>query len=301
MPPLRALQAFELVGRLGSAAEAARTLGLSPGAISQHINKLEEDIGVSLFERKGRSLILTSWGKLYLEKVSAGFERLRAAQDVLQRARWKAGIVFSAPPSLTIRWLRPLMREWQQQFPEVRVRLVGQDHEPVLEDEGVDFRISYGTARYKYAHFTDIFHDWAAPCCSPKFLNDYPIKSGQDILNAPLIEIAWENAGQSAPTWEDWASRFSLIASAEPCSYSFSLSSAAIDAAISEGGFFLGQHSLVKKELEAGRLVIAHPKWIKFAEPYGFAWNPASLDRPFALEFRNFIIQEGQKLRRFDV
>lgn len=298
LPALRALQAFEAIGRFGSVAAAARDLGVSPGAVSQHIHRLEADVGVALFERKGRSLALTSWGQLYLEKVSAGFDRLRSAHEVLQRARLKSGIVVSAPPSLTIRWLRPLMLDWQKHSSGMSVRLIGEDDEPVFEEEQVDFRISYGTARHRYAHFTDLFNDWVVPACSPAFLARYPVRTPADVLKGSLIGIEWENPYQSPPSWSEWASQFDLAAPEEPCALSFSLSSAAIDAAISEGGFVLGQASMIADDLAKGKLVVACECWLKLAEPYALAWNPASLDRPFVREFRSFIIQAGQKQRR---
>lgn len=295
---LRALQAFEAVGRFGSVAAAARDLGVSPGAISQHIHRLEADVGVALFERKGRSLVLTSWGKIYLEKVSAGFDRLRSAHEVLQRARLKAGIVLSAPPSLTIRWLRPLMIDWTRISSGMSVRLIGEDDEPVLEDEHVDFRISYGTARHRYAHFTDLFHDWVVPACSPSFLAGHPVAGAADVIAGPLIGIEWENPYQSPPSWAEWASQFGVARPEYPSELSFSLSSAAIDAAINEGGFVLGQASMIADEVAKGRLVVACDCWLKLAEPYALAWNPASLDRPFVREFRSFVIQAGQRQRR---
>ena len=64
-PPLRAIQAFEAFGRLGSVTGAADELGVSPGAVSQQIRKAEEVLGVQLLERRGRILTLTSWGRLY--------------------------------------------------------------------------------------------------------------------------------------------------------------------------------------------------------------------------------------------
>ncbi|WP_378941098.1 LysR family transcriptional regulator [Mesorhizobium sp. ANAO-SY3R2] len=298
LPALRALQAFEAIGRFGSVAAAARDLGVSPGAISQHIHRLEEDVGVSLFERKGRSLVLTSWGRLYLEKVSAGFDRLRSAHDVLQRARLKSGIVVSAPPSLTIRWLRPLMLDWQRHSPGMSVRLIGEDDEPVFEEEQVDFRISYGTARHRYTHFTDLFHDWVVPACSPSFLALHPVRTPADVLKGPLIGIEWENPYQSPPSWSEWASQFGLAPPQQDCELSFSLSSAAIDAAIHEGGFVLGQASMIADELAKGKLVVPFDRSLALSEPYALAWNPASLDRPFGREFRSFIIQAGHRLAR---
>jgi LysR family glycine cleavage system transcriptional activator len=298
LPPLRALQAFDAVGRLGSAAAAARQLGVSPGAVSQHLNRLEEEVGVALFERKGRSLVLTSWGRLYLEKVSDGFDRLRSAQDVLQRARLQSAIVFSAPPSVTMRWLRPVMLDWQRTYPGARVRLIGEDDEPVLEENQVDFRITYGVARHRYPHFTDLFHDWVVPACSPSFLAKHPVETPSDVLRGPLIGVEWRNLHQSPPSWSDWAIHFGLEPPDQPSDLSFSLSSAAIDAAVSDGGFVLGQASLIAEALANGQLVVACPRWMRFPEPYAIAWNPASLDRPFGREFRSFIVQAAQKLRK---
>lgn len=298
LPTLRALQAFDAIGRFGSVAAAARDLGVSPGAISQHIHRLEEEVGVKLFERKGRSLVLTSWGRIYLERVSVGFDRLRSADEVLQRARLKSGIVFSAPPSLTIRWLRPLMRDWQKLSSGMSVRLIGEDDEPDLDEAQVDFRISYGTARHRYAHFADMFHDRVVPACSPAFLARYPVATPADVLKAPLIGIEWDNPYQSPPSWSEWASQFGLDGPRDPCELSFSLSSAAIDAAVSDGGFVLGQASMIADDLARGRLVVACDCWLRLAEPYALAWNPASLDRPFGREFRAFILRAGQKLER---
>ncbi|RVC65852.1 LysR family transcriptional regulator, partial [Mesorhizobium sp. M00.F.Ca.ET.038.03.1.1] len=297
-PSLRGVQAFEAVGRSGSVAIAARDLGLTPGAVSQHIGRLEEEVGVALFERKGRSLALTSWGQIYLRSVRDGFDHLRAANDVLQRARLKSEIVMSAPPSLAIRWVRRLLGEWQNLTPGVSVRLLGDDHEPVFEDEQVDFRISYGTARLKYAHFTDLFVDRVAPVCSPSFLEAHPIENPADVMRWPLIGIEWKNPYQSPPSWSDWAIRFGLTQLEPSCGISFSLSSTAIDAAIDGAGLVLGQASLVASEIASGRLVVACDCWMALSEPYALAWNPATLDRPHGSEFKNFVVRATRKFNR---
>jgi LysR family transcriptional regulator, glycine cleavage system transcriptional activator len=81
LPPLRALQAFEVFGRLGSVTATADALGVSVGAISQLLRKAEESAGIGLLERAGRHVVLTSRGRRYHDQVSAGFDQLRAAQD----------------------------------------------------------------------------------------------------------------------------------------------------------------------------------------------------------------------------
>jgi LysR family glycine cleavage system transcriptional activator len=117
------------------------------------------------------------------------------------------------------------------------------------------------------------------------------------VLDGPLIGIEWANPHQSPPSWLNWASHFGLAPPERPCELSFSLSNAAIDAAANDGGFVLGQTSMVADDLAKGKLVIASDHWMRFSEPYALAWNPASLDRPSGTEFRNFLIRAGSKLR----
>ena len=58
LPPLRALQAFEAVGRLGSVTAAARALGVTPGAVSQQIKLLEDQVNLPLIVKDGRRVAL---------------------------------------------------------------------------------------------------------------------------------------------------------------------------------------------------------------------------------------------------
>ena len=125
IPTMRAVQAFEAVARCGSVTAAAEELCVSPGAISQQIHNIEEALSASLFERRGRSLTLTSWGRMYYERVRVAFDQLRLAQDTLQLARTKPGIVISALPSLAMRWLRPLIQDWRSTHPNATIRLIG--------------------------------------------------------------------------------------------------------------------------------------------------------------------------------
>jgi LysR family glycine cleavage system transcriptional activator len=118
-----------------------------------------------------------------------------------------------------------------------------------------------------------------------------------DILAGPRIGTEWDNPHQSPPTWGNWANYVGLQAPELPCALSFSLSSAAVAAAIDDGGIVLGQYSMITGDLSAGRLVALSYKWLALAEPYALAWNPSALDRPFARDFQQFLMQKGRLLR----
>lgn len=294
LPPMRAIQAFEAIARCGSVAAAAEELGVSPGAISQQLRKIEQDLDVRLFHREGRMLKLTAWGHAYYPKVRAAFEQLRRAQQALTLARTKRAIVLSALPSLAV-WLRRHLLSWHANHAGVGVRLLGTDRESVLQDEGIDFRLCYGSDARKYDRFAELFIDAVVPVCSPDFLRRHPVRTEADIINAPLIDVAWDARHRSPPTWADWAWSVGLGTRATQSDLAFSQPDAALDAALFGGGFVLGQLSMIADHVRQGRLVVPLDRRLTLPEPYFLAWDRDTLDRPLAADFRNALIDVGRR------
>lgn len=81
LPPLRALEAFVRVVRLGSAKAAASELGLSPSALSRRLQGLEDFLGKKLFLRQHQSLKLTEDGQAFYDVVSPRLEDLAEAVE----------------------------------------------------------------------------------------------------------------------------------------------------------------------------------------------------------------------------
>ncbi len=81
LPPLRAIEAFVRIVRLGSARAAADELGLSPSALSRRVSALEEFIGKRLFTRQHQSMKLTDDGSTFYNAVAPKFDELAAAVE----------------------------------------------------------------------------------------------------------------------------------------------------------------------------------------------------------------------------
>ena len=77
-PPIDALRAFEAATRLGSFEQVAAELAITASAVSKRITALEHLLGVALFDRAGRRLVLTAAGKEYAEQVRAALNQLAA-------------------------------------------------------------------------------------------------------------------------------------------------------------------------------------------------------------------------------
>jgi LysR family transcriptional regulator, glycine cleavage system transcriptional activator len=294
---MRAIQAFEAVARCNSVAAAAVELGVSPGAVSQQLRKIEEVLNVRLFERNGRTLALTSWGRLYYEDVQLAFDQLRRAQHALLMARSKHGIVLSAQPALT-RWLRVILLKWRAEHPGSSVRLIATDDESALQDAHIDFRLSCGGAARHYERFCELFVDAVVPLCSPDFLRSHPVNSPEDVLRGPLIEIESQPGHLPPPSWADWALTSGLTAVGVTSELTFWPSIVGIDAAADGGGFVLGQIAAATQDLKSGRLVVPIDRRLRMPGPYFLAWDRDALDRPLGDAFREFIIgaahQQGE-------
>lgn len=81
LPPLRAIEAFVRIVRLGSARAAADELGLSPSALSRRVSALEDFIGKRLFTRQHQAMKLTDDGSTFYNAVAPKFDELAAAVE----------------------------------------------------------------------------------------------------------------------------------------------------------------------------------------------------------------------------
>ena len=294
LPPLRSLQALEAFGRFSSVTQAAKELGVTPGAVSQQIRKVEEAVGLSLVHRNGMNVSLTPLGRRYCLQLTKAFNELHSAQEMLNQVRAENVLVVSCLPSLAAKWLGPWLIDWQAKHREVEVRLVASTFEPDWEDGNIDFRISYGARARSSQHYVDLFQDQAVPACSPEFLSGRNLKTPGDILAGPLLGIEWDAHFPSPPSWPDWAA-----SCGEPVppviAMRFSISSAAIDAAINSRGLVLAQMAMIESDLKSGRLVVPVDDRVKLSESYFLAWGPGTVQKAYAAEFRSWILQLSKR------
>ncbi|RFC62204.1 LysR family transcriptional regulator [Fulvimarina endophytica] len=294
-PSLRALEAFEAFGRVGSVTKAAAELGVSAGAVSQQLRKAEEALGINLVERRGRTVALTNWGRRYHEMISKSFAGFREAQEAIERMRMSSVLTISCLPSLASKWLTPALFDWQSRHAGTTVNLLAREIEPDLTAEEVDFRISYGGKSQNYDQYAELFTDWVVPACSPEFLARHPVKEPGAILATTLLGIAWARDHRQPPTWNEWAASIGEPYRKREGEVLLSLSSAAIDAAIQGRGFVLAQWSMAAADIRAGRLVVPFERPLRLAEPYFVAWERSALEKPLGSKLRSWIGSLGQE------
>jgi DNA-binding transcriptional LysR family regulator len=122
---LEALQILDAIARKGSFAAAAAALDKVPSAITYSIRKLEEDLDVLLYDRRGHRAKLTSAGE---ELLTQGRNLLHAAQDLENRVKraasgWEADFHIVIDGIIRFEDLIPLIKEFEQQGCGTRIRI----------------------------------------------------------------------------------------------------------------------------------------------------------------------------------
>lgn len=297
LPPLRALQAFEAFGRLGSVSGAAQELGVTSGAISQQLKVLEDHLGVAVVFKDGRRAALTSEARIYHELVTSGFDRLRYAQQVMSQRKSGVDLKVSGLPTLLLNWLNPQLHKFQTSTSEVPIRLESTHVEPDAQMQGHMFRLTYGSVSQRFPHARALFTDSCFPVCSPDFLERHPQAiTAPGLIDLPLIEIDWGLAYAEVPHWRDWFEFRGLEeVTIRPIAV-HSLSSSALEAAAAGQGVTLAQLSFSATDLETGRLVRLSPEALPMPEPYYVCWGRTTLDQPNARDFLNWLIAVAREI-----
>jgi LysR family transcriptional regulator, glycine cleavage system transcriptional activator len=159
LPPLNALRAFEAVARQGTLTRAAEELHVTPTAVGRHIRNLEDSLNVRLFDREGGLLSLTAHGKSYARTLGRAFEMMSEATDLLSEASARTQVTLRAYTTLLVRWLIPRIPAFQQQHPEVELRLTTAFDAVDFERDDVDLGVRYGKGHWPGLQATLLFSD----------------------------------------------------------------------------------------------------------------------------------------------
>ena len=137
LPPLTALPAFEAAARRLSFKAAARELSVTPSAISQQIRRLEDELGMELFERRTRAVDLTEAGEVLANVVSSCFDDLSAAFRRLRQDQQQS-LCVSMMPFLAHELVIPRLSEFHEACPEIELVIRTGMRLTQLESEEVD-------------------------------------------------------------------------------------------------------------------------------------------------------------------
>ena len=288
LPPLKAVRSFEAAARHLSFSKAADELFVTPAAVSHQVKALEEWLGVPLFIRLNRAVILTKEGQTYLLGVRKGLEAIGVATDNIMRQDASGALHVDTLPSFAARWLLPRLSRFREAHPDIDVRLSASDHLTDFNREDVDVVVRYGHGNYPGLRVDKLLTEEVMfPVCSPALLEGrHPLRTPGDLKHHTLLH------DDMRIDWQAWL----IMAGVVDVDPKKGPSSMLLSAAIEGQGIALGRSTLAADDLLAGRLVQPFDiQPIQAHHSYYLVCPEATADRPRIAAFRDWIMKEASE------
>lgn len=286
LPKLFGLQAFEATARLGSVSRAAAELCLTQGAISRQVQALEEQLGIQLFVRQKKRLVLSEAGVGYLHDVRDGLNLLSDATGALMSGRGHGGSLRLATlPTFGAKWLVPRLGRFCENHGAVAIDLVTRLAPFDFAIERLDGAIHFGGPEWPGAVTEFLAKEEMTAVGAPRLVRS--CREPADVLRLPLLQIT-----SRAFSWHSWLSAVGLSDAVITPFLQVETFAMGIEAVLA--GLCIGilPTFFVAAELATGSLEAVGPR-IKSDSSYYFVYPERKRDYYPIREFSNWIREEA--------
>jgi LysR family glycine cleavage system transcriptional activator len=285
LPPLSAVRVFEAAARLENFTAAAEELGMTQAAVSYQVKLLEERLGISLFHRSGRRVLLTERARLLSPVVTRAFDEMRAGFAAV-KGEDASVLTISCTHSFAHLWLAPRIGAFQVMQPGLAVRIQASDLLVDFARDGVDVAVRGGRGGWPDLDARLLTHNRLAPLCSPAYLERHgPIADAAALRAMPRLtpDDMW---------WHEWFAAMGLENDGAGRPNSIALDSQVLEgrAALAGQGIAILNLYLWRQEVEAGLLVEAVPSYVRERASYWVVCPVHARNSPKIKAFRDWIV-----------
>jgi LysR family glycine cleavage system transcriptional activator len=299
LPPLNALRAFEASARHLSFTRAADELAVTPAAVSHQVKALEDLLGVTLFRRTKRALLLTDEAQAVLPGIRDGFERLLGAVEQLNAVGRSGVLTVSLAPSFAVKWLLPRLDRFQAAHPEIDVRVAASMELVDFSVGDVDLAIRYGAGGYADLAVEHLIGDTVYPVCSPDLLKGPNALTSPDRLRQHvLLHDDSPDGDETCPTWPMWLKAAGIAGVEAARGPRFNQSSLVLEAAILGRGVALAKSTLADADVAAGRLVRPFDVTVPVNFAYYVVYPETKAALPKVRLFHDWLRQEAASVAK---
>lgn len=281
LPSLTALRTFEAAARHAHFGRAAQELCVTDSAVSHQIRQLEEQLGVSLFEREGRQVRPSAPARRLLHSLQQAFELILDACDELRDPGSQAQLRVAVTTELAQKWLVGRLADFAERHPQITLHLHEQPLEAQLPGVEMDLAIIYGTGPEDASGYfvrplpTLQFF----PVCSPGLFNQSPLKHPRDLARHCLL-----HDDQDGKTWNAWLATHA--ADLRPARHLYlGHAGLTMEAAARGQGVAIGDNLTSAEDLASGRLVRPFAAQVPSLGQYALVCERLRLDKPAVAQF----------------
>ncbi len=194
--PLNALRAFEAAARHLSFTRAAIELRVTQAAVSHQVKLLEQRIGVTLFRRLPRGLMITEEGLALLPTLRESFDRMADMLERFEGGHMREVLTLGAVGTFAVGWLLPRLADFRARHPFIDVRLSTNNNRVDIAAEGLDFAIRFGNGAWHDTEAEALFEAPLSALCVPAVAAR--LKNPEDVGRATLLR------SYRADEWPGW-------------------------------------------------------------------------------------------------
>lgn len=251
IPSTAALSAFEAAARHQSFTKAAEELALTQSAICRQIAALEDFLGIKLFRRSRRGVMLTAAGETYSRQVTVRLDEVERDTLALMAKGAQGGVLeLGVVPTFAIKWLMPRLPQFAQAHPGITVNLSARTRPFLFDDTPFDAAIHAGNAVWPGAEGVFLMRENLVAVCHPRLIAPRTSITAAGWQRYTLLQQSTRPYG-----WRDWFSSRGMQVDGDMAGPRYELYSMAAEAALHGMGVALIPRLLVEDELQRGALI----------------------------------------------
>lgn len=285
LPSHSTLRSFECAARHQSFTLAAEELNLTQSAVSRQVKELEDTVGVALFRRAGRRVVLTEAGQKLSTEIAVDLENIhQTIMRAVSAGRQHMALRVAVLPGFASRWLIPRLPEFEHKHPDISLSLSTRLEPFDMEREHFDLAVHFGQEDWPDADLRKLSDEKMIPVASPEFVARHGVLSAEQLAVFPLLHMATRPLA-----WRTFFQSINGATSGDLSGKYFDQFSMVISAAIASLGAALIPAYLIEHELEEGRLVKLSEMSITTRNSY-YLVAPRNRQNPAADAFTKWMI-----------
>lgn len=289
IPSTTALAAFESAARHQSYTLAASELAVTQSAVCRQIGGLEDFLGVKLFRRGARGVVLTEAGENYSRSVRARLDEVeRDTLELMTRGDAGGTLELGVVPTFASRWLLPRLSGFRRACPGVTVHLTPRTRPFLFKEAGLDATIHAGDGDWPGTEARLLMREHLLAVASPALIAPRQRCKPAEVPSLPLLQLSTRPYA-----WRQWFESLGLAVAHDMAGPRMELFSMLTAAAIYGLGAALIPPFLIEDELTSGQLIPLIKHEFMSDRAYYLIYPEHKAENPALIAFREWIEAEA--------
>jgi LysR family glycine cleavage system transcriptional activator len=267
LPPVAQLRSFIEVVRHGRLNRAAEALDLTESAVSHHLRKLEDALGVRLLDRDRAGIVLTPAGELFHARVQQALHLLdEAVSDVGGAA--SAKVLLTLPRTLATHWLVPRYPLLYRDNDDLELQLLPTSRQCDLERERIDLGLRLGTGDWPGLESRRLMAERICPVVVADVAEQWRREGWNAVIRHARPVVNEQHPGE----WQQWCAATGHVLPETTRFTRLDSFDLVLQAGRSGSGLIMGRSPMVDDALARGDLVAPFPEWVETDQSYYVVW-----------------------------